>query len=167
MTLMEAYDLAEDVDRIANENTFAGRNDHTKLYKAAAALRVLADHEGAVGGFNEHTCPECKGTGYRACECSDLAKLIVLWQNDQCVKQRRGWHTEKCGINQWCVPQAVEVMRKNFLNGKDRAIAEAACYQEGHDIGLLSKADAWMKQHVEAKGGIMLHQGCFREEPDE
>lgn len=88
------------------------------------------------------------GAPYLGHESSlENAEAIAMMRNDFDVKQRRGWHTEKCGVNQWCVPQLVAEMGRNFLNGKERAEAEAACYQEGHDIGLLSRADAWMKQH--------------------
>jgi hypothetical protein len=56
---------------------------------------------------------------------------------------RRGWHTERCatGKHDWWVPQLAELY--------DLPRAMEAMYQDGHDVGLLTKADAWYAANVE------------------
>lgn len=78
------------------------------------------------------------------------AYFAVLARNDLDVKLRRGWHTEKCKeVDQWIVPQLIA----NLFGKSKEEFAELikVIYQEGHDVGLLTKADAWYAKHVEKK----------------
>lgn len=81
------------------------------------------------------------------------ADFIALARNDLDVRLRRGWHTEKCTeVNQWFVPQLYDLsLRQMGGPSFDFAIFTAACYQDGHDVGLLTKAEAWFKEHIEEK----------------
>lgn len=73
--------------------------------------------------------------------------LVVLARNDLDVKMRRGWHTQKCSdSDQWLVPQMIESAFKVFPISSD---CLDAAYQEGHDVGLLTKADAWWRANME------------------
>ena len=106
-------------------------------------------------------CPRTENYGYLGFTPTNSlglpatdAEFIALARNDFDVKQRRGWHTEKCkDSNQWCVPQLLDFSITNgFLFDDNDAVAKAAgeaCYQTGHDVGLLTKADAWYREHVE------------------
>lgn len=65
-----------------------------------------------------------------------------LCRSDFEVKRKRGWHTEKCHASEeWIVPQ---LMRHLLAPG-----AIEAAYQHGHDIGLLTKANAWYEKEIE------------------
>lgn len=75
-------------------------------------------------------------------------QFAALARNDLDVKVRRGWHTAKCTeADQWLVPQLIE-----HLCGKSKEDGDAlmaAMYQDGHDVGLLTKADRWYSEQVE------------------
>ena len=72
--------------------------------------------------------------------------VIAALLNDLEVKQRRGWHTERCPHKPgyWYVPQFCSVVN---LTDVGLEAYKTACYQEGHDVGLLTKADAFAKEH--------------------
>ncbi len=84
-------------------------------------------------------------------ERSDL-EFIALARNDLDVKQRRGWHTQKCtDAPQWLVSQLVERLC-GIRDQKEFDSLIAAMYQDDHDVDLLTKADAWYRENVEKKG---------------
>jgi len=69
-------------------------------------------------------------------------EFIALCHSDFEVKRKRGWHTEKCHeAEQWVVPQLMSYL---FAEG-----AIAAMYQNGHDVGLLTKANEWFEKEIE------------------
>lgn len=78
----------------------------------------------------------------------DDKEFIALARNDLDVKMRRGWHTEKCiDLDQWYVPHLVkEMLRVAFEQNREDIYFDAA-YQDGHDVGLLTKADRWATEH--------------------
>ncbi len=100
-----------------------------------------------------HECPRCiasklaawaeKGWQWNEADIADM-EFIALARNDLDVKQRTGWHTEKCLVeNQWFVPQLVRYIT---MPGCIEAI-----YQRYHDVGLLTRAYAWYVANVESK----------------
>lgn len=90
--------------------------------------------------------------------------FIALVRNDLDVKLRRGWHTEKCtDSGDWMVPQAVAAAMRLAWEKYDgsgptpeslppTADVFANCYQSGHDVGLLTKADVWYVANCENRG---------------
>lgn len=90
------------------------------------------------------------------------ADFVALARNDLDVKQRRGWHTEKCTESgQWYVPQLSEYVIRKVLMGGLKGKGDSgfdACYQNEHDIGLLTKADRWYREHVEGKPSTQQQQ---------
>lgn len=88
----------------------------------------MIDLKGSLSGFNVVYHPDWD----------------ALFRSDLQVKLDRGWHTEKCTeADQWHVPQlAVWMMAEGCFD---------AMYQDGHDVGLLTKADAWYVANIENK----------------
>ncbi len=86
-------------------------------------------------------CYTASGKSTRTPASEADAAFIALARNDLEVKLRRGWHTEKCSdADQWVVPQLLpSVMFRSDCGGIE------AIYQDGHDVGLLTKADEWLK----------------------
>lgn len=73
----------------------------------------------------------------------------ALAHSDFLVQQRRGWHAAKCtDADQWIVPQLFDLAMKHRMSLTAdwsnfwKQIIEV-CYQNGHAIGLLTKAEAW------------------------
>lgn len=86
----------------------------------------------------------------------DLSKLtpnekLNLFLCDLAVKQKMGWHTEKCtDSDQWFVPNLFNFVL-GILDADTKEACIEACYQNGHDVGLLTKAYEWWKANIEAK----------------
>ncbi len=134
--------------------------DLSKLTSAPWEARCLKPHAISIGDDEDFVVPPhvahvSNVEGFRITEyvagrmrIPDDAEFIALARNDLDVKQRRGWHTEKCTeADQWVVPQLIErLFSKNKKEGD--ALIEVM-YQQGHDVGLLTKADAWYKANVE------------------
>lgn len=81
-------------------------------------------------------------------------QFMALCRSDLGVKLRRGWHTEKCThADQWVVPQAVEEIMRFTANhpDDDNAATFEAVYQDRHDVGLLTMADAWFRENIDSK----------------
>lgn len=95
---------------------------------------ISTDSEGRVASFREDADSEA----------------FLLMRSDLGVKLRRGWHTEKHG-DEWRV---VQLFIPEFW--QDAALVESwaeAVAQKGHDVGLLTKAEAWYIANIEAKEG--------------
>jgi hypothetical protein len=98
-----------------------------------------------------------KGGSYRGVRfpfTNDEAEFIALARNDLDVKMRRGWHTEKCtaSADQWFVPQLVEFVLPQLMATAEKNKYGGgldAAYQDLHDVGLLTKADRWYREHAE------------------
>lgn len=132
--------------------------DSTKLspmpWKSDGVTIMDANGRSVVDTCNS---PKIDGIDQEENERANLT-FIVLARNDLDVKHRRGWHTEKCTeADQWFVPQVVEAAIRKAWRGPGDPLdgipcpddAFLSCYQDGHDVGLLTKADVWYTEHIE------------------
>lgn len=70
------------------------------------------------------------------------AEVFVLMRSDLDVRLRRGWHTEIFGGDMWMVRQLHDI-------AEAKGVPTTAFWQYKHDVGLLTKADAWYKREIE------------------
>ena len=75
-------------------------------------------------------------------------EFIALARNDLDVRQRRRWWTVPDMAGRWHVPALLNQIHHCGLPISVEAIA--ASWQDGNDVGLLTKADEWYRENIEA-----------------